>query len=456
MAISKSKIIAISVFIISFVVFYAGFRYNTWQVLKNGKFLDNQAESLVVGRLVKSAADGITSSGGLCGRCYNQKNDTALFENQYRAFLNNESCKKYVPYLSQIGFHAMVYFAIDKASPFKKSTDLQIMYAFKSGMLAMVMSFIVLWFLLELGLLPAIFVSAGILLTPWFTFLGRDLWFCIWTNFLPFLAALFILRQENRTGKLNGRSILLIVSLVVLFSFIYNGFEWVTTTLIMTAVPFFYYWRMGQWPFARLAKRIGWLVAGSLASVMITFSILIYQIAQVKGTISKGIEWLIFSFQKRTYGGGEDLPEVFEKQIDHSIWEVFLINLGGVAFPFPAFISQHVPRYFGGILFAEILFILLIITFLIFYRRNFLKIKEENRKWLQNLSIVTWISLLAPFSWFVIFKGHAWSHHHINYITWWMPFGLFVMALLGSFFKVWVANRFIGSEAVSKALRATS
>ena len=435
MASGNSKIIAIAIIAVSFLAFFTGFRYNAWHVLKDGRYLDTQAESMVMGRLVKSRTDGIFSSGGLCGRCQAEKKDTALFNYQYKAFTEDIPCNRFYPYLSQIGFNAVIYSLIDRASPFTSATDLELLRSFKSGMLALVLSLVVLWFFLEMGIWPAVFVFSGIFLTPWITFMGRDLWFCVWTNFIPFVAALFLLRKEYCQNKPSGPVILLLTILAILFNFIYNGYEWVTTTLIMASVPFFYYWRIAAWPMKKLLRRISWLIAGSIAAALATFSILVYQISLVKGSFSEGIDWIIFSFQKRSYGGAEVLPEVFEKQLHHSIWEVFLINLGGMAFRFPRFISDHVPRYFGGILNAEILFLLVVITFLVFYRRNLLKISSDKINFMKNLVITTWISLLAPFSWFVIFKGHAWSHFHINYITWWMPFGLFAMALIGMTIK---------------------
>jgi hypothetical protein len=44
---------------------------------------------------------------------------------------------------------------------------------------------------------------------------------------------------------------------------------------------------------------------------------------------------------------------------------------------------------------------------------------------------MTWFSLLAPLSWFVIFKGHSFIHTHMNAITWHMPFMFLGFALVG-------------------------
>jgi hypothetical protein len=431
MTFGKSKIISLSVVVLSFLAFFTGFLFNPFKVLVKDKFLDNQAESLVLGRLVKSRTDGIFSSGGLCGRSLDNPKDSNLFDYQYYAFKNDIPCKKYYPYLSQIGFHAAVYSLIDKASPFSSPVTLKLLRAFKVALLAGVMSFIVYWFFLEFGIIAALFVFLGILLTPSFTFLGRDLWFCIWTNFLPMLAGMFLLRRELETGKPSGLLILLFVNLAILVNFIFNGYEWVSTTLVMATIPFFYYWRKGNWPFKRLFSRIAWIAAGSLVSILATFTILAHQVSMVKGNFSDGIDWIIFSFQKRSYGGGEELPEVFAKQVHHPLSEVFLRYLGGPAFLLPGFITGFMPWYLDQVFFAELVALFMLISLLALPRFNLLKLKPEQRKTLANLSVATWIALLAPFSWYIIFKGHAWSHYHINYITWFMPFCLFGLAMTG-------------------------
>lgn len=431
MAMRKSKITALSVFIISFLAFFFGFLFNPCHVLVKDKSLANQAESLVIGRLVKSRSDGVFSGGGLCGRCNETTLTGNVFDYQYIAYKENLPCNSFYPYLSQIGFHAVVYSVIDKISPFSPGINLWILRAFKVALLSLIMSLIVYWFFTEFGLIAAIFVFLGVLLTPWFTYLGRDLWFCIWTNFLPFVVSLFVLKREHELQRPSEIRILLYTSIAILVNFIFNGYEWVTTTLIMATIPFFFYWRKDDWPLKKLARRIAWIVAGSLASIFATFAILVFQISQVKGNFSDGIDWLIFSFQKRAYGG-TDLPDVYSKQVDHPLWQVILKYFTGTALKFPAFMTDHLPWFLDKVFFGEMVFLFLVLTVLFYYPRNLLRLSTEKLKQLRNLSMVTWISILAPFSWYVIFKGHAWSHDHINYITWFMPFCLFGLAMTGA------------------------
>jgi hypothetical protein len=432
MAIRKSKIIAISVYFISFVAFFCGFLFNAWGVLEKNKFLDPQAETLVIGRLVKSRTDGIFSAGALCGRCTEKPKNISLFDYQYLAYKENLPCKSFYPYLSQIGFHAIFYSMIDQVSPFSPNINLWILRAFKCATLALIMSLIVHWFLLEFGIISAIFVFLGVLLTPWFTYLGRDLWFCVWTNFLPFVISLFMLRRERTLQRPSEIHILLFTSIAILVNFIFNGYEWVTTTLIMATIPFFYYWRKDEWPLRKLVRRLSWLIAGSLASLFATFSVLIFQISRVKGSLSEGIDWIIFSFQKRSYGNADALPEVYAKQVNHNLVDVFYSYFKATAFRLPSWLTGILPSYLHKVFFWEIILVFLIFSVLIFFKGNPLRLPSARKNLLVNLSVTTWISILAPFSWYVIFKGHAWSHSHINYITWFMPFCLFGLAMAGA------------------------
>ena len=45
--------------------------------------------------------------------------------------------------------------------------------------------------------------------------------------------------------------------------------------------------------------------------------------------------------------------------------------------------------------------------------------------------ITTCFSILAPLSWFIIFKTHSYVHTEMNYITWYIPFCLFGFGILG-------------------------
>jgi hypothetical protein len=57
------------------------------------------------------------------------------------------------------------------------------------------------------------------------------------------------------------------------------------------------------------------------------------------------------------------------------------------------------------------------------------------------LIAATWFSILAPLSWYIIFKAHSFIHTHLNNILWQMPFVLFGFAVCGLAIKdLWHAQ----------------
>ncbi len=42
------------------------------------------------------------------------------------------------------------------------------------------------------------------------------------------------------------------------------------------------------------------------------------------------------------------------------------------------------------------------------------------------------VSVLAPLSWFVIFKAHSYLHAHLNFIVWQLPFAILGFAMCGA------------------------
>ena len=95
-------------------------------------------------------------------------------------------------------------------------------------------------------------------------------------------------------------------------------------------------------------------------------------------------------------------------------------------------IRDSFTRYLGnnafnfGFKFPFIFLLLLYIAcsiFIWFKRRN-------NRKTMAFL-FTSFISFLAPFSWFVIFREHSHVHTHLNFVIWYAPFMIFVFGIYG-------------------------
>ena len=69
---------------------------------------------------------------------------------------------------------------------------------------------------------------------------------------------------------------------------------------------------------------------------------------------------------------------------------------------------------------------------LLFWRSN-----GERQQQDIALILTTWFSILAPLSWFVIFKAHSYIHTHMSFLLWQMPFTLFGFAVFGAVVIAW-------------------
>ena len=143
-------------FIFSSIILFCVIQYNIFGSVNMGWFKGFQAdsESLVIGRLVKSREDGIFSAGGALGRfdVSEEKINT-----QTSIYLNKlKSGTVYDKYNSQIGGQGIIYSGLDNLLSLIGVKDpkirLNILHITTSSLLALVLSFIVVFFYLESGI----------------------------------------------------------------------------------------------------------------------------------------------------------------------------------------------------------------------------------------------------------------------------------------------------------------
>jgi len=90
-----------------------------------------------------------------------------------------------------------------------------------------------------------------------------------------------------------------------------------------------------------------------------------------------------------------------------------------------------------------LIFLAVTLIWLCYIRR--LRINGDSGN-INALTVTLWISILAPLSWFVIFKGHSYVHKVHDPIVWFMPFMFYGIGLLGV-----TTEKFIRSLWVSKS-----
>jgi hypothetical protein len=202
-----------------------------------------------------------------------------------------------------------------------------------------------------------------------------------------------------------------------------SGFDFVTTVLVMTTVPLVFFGIYHQWSWRLLLDRLIKTGLVLLAATLTGLVILLLQVATYAGVADASSHIL-----DRLAIYTVDSPTVFG-QADTSP-EAKASTLSVVA---GYFVIPAVELRFQSIN-IQILYWHLVAFFLVFSVVFLLQNRLANQVPIRKgvaLIAATWYSILAPLSWFVIFKKHSYIHTHVNPMVWQMPFTLLGLVLCG-------------------------
>ena len=234
--------------ILSTVLLFCGFFSNCWHAAEQEWFLHFQHdnESLVIGRMVKARGDGIFSAGGMLGAGMRHNIHVEWIsqeeaDHQYTAYLTGLTFADYSPYMSQIGGQAMFFSLLDRILPLLPRTKLNIYHIFTSLLSAVALTLVVLWFYDEFGLSVMLFVLCSMVFSQWLTVFGRNLWWSLWVFYLPMIAVMRFYRSHSPAEDPRFIRLGVLAFVSVFVKCLFNGYEYMTTTLLMMVTPFVYY-----------------------------------------------------------------------------------------------------------------------------------------------------------------------------------------------------------------------
>ncbi len=423
---------------VSISVLFAGFAFNTWRVAEEKSFgrFQRDTESLVLGRLAKSRQDGIFSAGGLTGADIDHSvHDTWItpkeIDRQYLSYFDDIPLKRYSPYLSQIGGQGMLYSVLDKLIRIPSTrVKYEIFQIIASGLSALTLTLVATWFYFEFGLASALFVLASTALSQWLTLFGRNLWWSLWAFYLPMLALMFFLMLNRTVSKRHFTNLGIIAGAAVFAKCFFNGYEFITTALVMLTVPFIYYSLLHRTDLRQFFKGAVSIVAGASIGVLVSLGILLLQIGLAQGNALGGLEHLTSTLEKRTYGNVSDFNSEFSDSLTASTFGVTWNYVKG-----PYLELGHASDSAGAgpvivIRYWHLIGSFAVMSVLALFAWTRTKSTEQCQR---DIALVgaAWFSILAPLSWFVIFKSHSYIHTHINFVIWQLPFTLFGFAIWG-------------------------
>ena len=439
-----------SIWTLSIGLLFFGFFSNTWQVADQNWFDTHQkdTEAHVMGRMVKSRQDGIFSAGGLNGWGTAKSTDaewipsTALGP-QYTAYLYKLSFEQFSTYNSQPGGQGMVFSLFDRLIPFSPQTKLRLFYVLTALLSAIALAAIIGWFYEAFGGWVSIFVIGSAVLSQWLTVFGKNLWWSLWAFYLPMIAVMYFLKRYRETLDRQLIRFGIVIFIAVSIKCFINGYEYITTTLVMMMVPLVYYVILDKWSGRQCVK---WTLAAGLGSgVAIFFSLIMlcFQIGAAKDGFMDGVEHVIWSFGKRTYANAEDYPPVYAASLEAGTIGVVITYMNGIFFDFNNYLpntNSFVSNSVLKIRYVYLIVIFMLMSALLFLRLNEKKIAAQRQHYIA-LIWTTWFSILAPLSWFVIFKAHSYIHTHMSFLLWQMPFIFFGFAVFGSAVIAWTKKQ---------------
>ena len=436
----KVSIWAISIGLLSF-----GFLFNLWHVAEQEWFNTHQrdTESLIIGRMVKSRQDGIFSVGGLTGAGVTtsiQQDWIAenQIDNQYVTYLNRGTFDTFSPYMSQPGGQGIIFSLLDRLLPFSPQIKLWTFYVLTALLSAIALTAIVGWFYDEFDGWVAVFVLCSAVLSQWLTVFGKNLWWSLWAFYLPMIVVMYCFKRSRVPANHRFITFGILIAIAVFIKCFINGFEYITTTLLMMVTPCVYYAVLDKWSRHYCVK---WTLAvglGSGVAIFLSLVLLCVQIGAVKGGFMDGVTHVIWSFGKRTYGAAQDYPAVYAASLEAGTIGVVLTYMNGIFFDLNNYFSVTHPFVSNFLL--KIRYIYLIVLFiamsvLLFLRSQ--KMIAAQRQQHIALICTAWFSILAPLSWYVIFKAHSYIHTHMSFLLWQMPFTFFGFAVFGAAVIKW-------------------
>jgi hypothetical protein len=421
-------------FLAAVAVLFAGLGFNAWRVVPQDAFDTYQPtwECFIIGRMLKTARDGPFSAGGLNGLTGPDSAAPDIerpnYRFQYQAFADSLPFESYAAYESQTGGQGLLYGMLNALAPLAPPDRLAFFHGINALLSAVCLGLIFLWIYRELGLLPAATALAATALSQWLTLFARNLWWSLWAFYLPLILVGWYLSRVDWRRGLSLRTLALVVFGAVSVKCFFNGYEYITTALIMTAAPLAYYFvreRKGWKPFlAALAAA----AAASAAAVVLNAAVLCLQVAAVEGTFARGAEHLFTTLLRRSYADPALFPADYAASLTAGPLEVVFTYLKGIYLDFNYYYRP--PSDWIANFVFQFRYLYLIVLFAAATGVVLRRPPGADRR-AAALSAALWFSLLAPLSWFVVFKAHSYVHTFLNNIVWQMPFTLLGFSVCG-------------------------
>lgn len=398
------------------------------------KVFDRTSESVVVGRLARTAAEGIGAKDAALGTNFQSKTstDSRDYDEQLRYFehpdLISAEGADWDPYLSQLGLQGILYSLIDVANPLPRHYRIGLYHFLSALICAAVLMWIACMIGERFGRAALLGFAIAIGFEPMFTALAPNLYWIAGLWFLPMAFAMQLVEAENR-----GRKRLLVAAIGgAVFLKALCGYEFITSVIVAAMIGCLlntkeerFYDSVVDMLRVFLAGIVGFALAVLVHGSRFTFAMILERALNRTTVAASSLEQGLILGQfasvasvVRTYFGANDYTQIRNFGIVFSL-------IGTIAVV--AFFDQKYSWFLGA-----------------------------DRRRLRSLGIAYLVSFTAPLSWIILAKGHAFVHPFLDFIIWYLPTMPIGGALVGLAISDVAAHRNEWRVSLARSLVALS
>ncbi len=364
---------------------------------------------------------------------------TEIANHQYEVYETGQPIQSYLVYKSHPGFQGILFGMFDRLTSFPATVNLAIFRGSVALASSLAVALIAAGIAIEFGWLAAIMLLLFAAVSEWMILPAGSLYWNLWAFFLPFVYGTYMLADASKKNRYPTLKIYSVIFVTVLIKILFTGYEIITTSLVMASVPFVYFAVKDKWGWKTLMRRATVLGITLALAIITGLGILILQISAADGSLKSGIYYITDTFNRRAMGNPDEYRGVYAESLRAGYGTVIGKYLNTQAISIPT----------GGEKSISVAYWHLIVAFALFtafyLHKHQASLRGNHSEAGLPLVIATWYSILAPLSWYIIFKPTSYIHTFLFPMAWQMPFVLLGFALCGYVIQDLFTKKNLGS-----------
>lgn len=384
---------------------------------------DTTSEGFVLGRLARSAADGLRSENADLGMNFDAKHPTDGLDgyNEQKAYFEDPSLIRrldlsWSSYISHFGLQGIAFSIADLINPLPRKLRLGFYHLLASLLCAGALVWIAEIMRRRFGWAAFYGFLIPPTIEPMFTALAPNLYWVVGIWFVPMAIAIHLADEEN-----SRRRFWLIAA--AFFFFLVKalcGYEFMTTVILAAAVGCLLGIKESTTTLSRIFGNIAWIVSAGIAGFVVA--------VLAHATKQGGFAIILERAARRVRG---DSPSLNDELIMGKFASVGSVILRYLDSNYITLIKNY----------GVVLGLLVLVAVVALIDRKIIWYLGDNRRKLHICALAFLASLAAPLSWFVLAKAHSFAHPAINFILWYLPTIPLGGALVGVSLNQAIENR---------------